>query len=170
MKKRIKNIMKRTMGILIIAAFAIGFFAAALTLYLPDIKIKTHAPTEDFEAFLDLRVPKLMEMYGVPGVSIALVRDGQIVCTAAYGDADQMSGRKMAVDLPMRVQSISRLSDGKLAVSLAILAILGWALCQKYLFITAIFPVSSVWLGVSAAAFSLVLLIESLCQKKVYSH
>jgi CubicO group peptidase (beta-lactamase class C family) len=101
--------MKRTMSTLIIAAFAIGFFGvAALALYLPDRKIRTHSPTEEFAAFLDLRVPKLMGLYGIPGVSIALVRDGLIVYTAAYGDANQKSGQKMAVDMPMRVQSISK--------------------------------------------------------------
>jgi len=101
--------MKRAMSILIIAVFAIGFFAAAaLALYLPDRKIRTHSPTGEFAAFLDLRIPKLMGLYGIPGVNIALVRDGQIVYTAAYGDADQKSERKMTVDMPMRVQSISK--------------------------------------------------------------
>jgi CubicO group peptidase (beta-lactamase class C family) len=101
--------MKRTVSILIIAAFAIGFFAAAaLALYLPDKKIRTHYSTEEFTAFLDLRAPKLMGLYGIPGVSIALVRDGQIVYTGAYGDANQKSGQKMTADMPMRVQSISK--------------------------------------------------------------
>jgi CubicO group peptidase (beta-lactamase class C family) len=101
--------MKRTISILIIVTLAMGFFtAAAFTLYWPDREIRSHAPTEEFAAFLDLRVPKMMELYGVPGASIALVREGQIVYTAAYGDADQQSGRKMTVDLPMRVQSISK--------------------------------------------------------------
>jgi CubicO group peptidase (beta-lactamase class C family) len=57
---------------------------------------------------LDFRVPKLMGLYGIPGASIALVRDGIIVYTAAYGDANQKSGQKMTVDMPMRVQSISK--------------------------------------------------------------
>jgi CubicO group peptidase (beta-lactamase class C family) len=101
--------MKRTTSILVIAAFAIGFFgAAALTLYLPERKIRAHSPTEEFTAFLDYRVPKLMGLYGIPGVNIALVRDGQIVYTAAYGEANQKSGQKMTADMPMRVQSISK--------------------------------------------------------------
>jgi CubicO group peptidase (beta-lactamase class C family) len=101
--------MKRSIIILIIAAFVIGFFgAAALALYLPDRKIRTHSPSKEFAAFLDFRVPKLMGLYGIPGVSIALVRDGQIVYTAAYGDANQKFGQEMTVDMPMRVQSISK--------------------------------------------------------------
>src|SRR5690554_3741207 len=78
------TVRKRAISILIIAAFVIGFFgAAALALYLPDREIKTHSPTEEFAAFLDSRAPKLMGLYGIPGVSIALVRDGQIVYSAA---------------------------------------------------------------------------------------
>jgi CubicO group peptidase (beta-lactamase class C family) len=101
--------MKRATSILIITAFTIGFFAAAaLALYLPDRKIRTYSPTEEFAAFLDLRVPKLMGLYEIPGVSIALVRDGRIVYTSAYGYSNQKSGRKMTVDMPMRVQSISK--------------------------------------------------------------
>jgi len=101
--------MKRATSILIIAVFAIGFIAAAaLALYLPDRKIRTHSPTEEFAAFLDLRVPNLMGLYEIPGVSIALVRDGRILYTSAYGYSDQKSGRKMTVDTPMRVQSISK--------------------------------------------------------------
>ncbi|NLP45393.1 MAG: beta-lactamase family protein [Peptococcaceae bacterium] len=101
--------MKRARIILIIIVFVIGFFGvAALILYLPDRKIRTHSPTEEFVAFLDFRVPKLMELYGIPGVNIALVKDGLIVYTAAYGEANQKSGQKMTVDMPMRVQSISK--------------------------------------------------------------
>jgi CubicO group peptidase (beta-lactamase class C family) len=49
-----------------------------------------------------------MGLYGIPGASIALVRDGQIVYTAAHGEANQESGQKMTADMPMRVQSISK--------------------------------------------------------------
>ncbi|HHU49930.1 MAG TPA: beta-lactamase family protein [Clostridiales bacterium] len=101
--------MKRVMSILIIAAFSIGFFgSAALTLYLSYREVRAHSRTEEFTAFLDVRVPKLMGLYGIPGVNIALVRDGQIVYTAAYGCANQNTGQKMTADMPMRVQSISK--------------------------------------------------------------
>lgn len=101
--------MKSTMNILIITVFAVSFFAAAAKiLYLPDRRIKVNSPTEEFTDFLDLRVPNLMKLYGIPGANIALVRDGQIVYTAAYGCADKNSGREMAADMPMRVQSISK--------------------------------------------------------------
>lgn len=104
-----KNAMKRTIRILVIAAFTFGFFGvAALTLYLPDRVVKPYFSTEEFASFLDRRVPKLMEIFGIPGANIAIVRDGLIVYTSAYGDANQASGQKMTVDMPMRVQSISK--------------------------------------------------------------
>lgn len=104
-----KNAMKRTIRILVIAAFTFGFFGvAALTLYLPDRVVKPYFSTEEFASFLDRRVPKLMEIFGIPGANIAIVRDGLIVFTSAYGDANQASGQKMTVDMPMRVQSISK--------------------------------------------------------------
>ena len=40
----------------------------------------------------------------------------------------------------------------KIGISLSILSILV-ALCQKYLFLTAVFPLSSIWLGVCTARF-----------------
>lgn len=81
--------MKRFIGILVIAVFAIGFFTAAVSvMYLPDRKITPNSSTEEFAAYLDLRIPELMGLYEIPGANIALVKDGRIAYTAAYGDAD----------------------------------------------------------------------------------
>jgi CubicO group peptidase (beta-lactamase class C family) len=41
-----------------------------------------------------------------------------------------------------------------------LLGILIWCACQKYLFITSVFPILSVWLGVAAFALSIVLLLS----------
>lgn len=60
-----------------------------------------------------------MGLYGIPGVNIALVRDGQIVYTAAYGEANQKSGQKMTADMPMRVQSISKSVTARAVLKLA---------------------------------------------------
>lgn len=88
---------------------ALAFFAlAAAGLYLPGRKVTGNDSAEAFIAFLDSRIPKLMKRYNVPGVSVALVRGGQIVYTGAYGVADRQSGRLMAAELPMRVESISK--------------------------------------------------------------
>lgn len=92
-----------------LAALAVGFLAAsALTLYPSDGRVRRGSPTAEFIALLDARIPKLMRRCGVPGASVALVQNGRIVHTAAYGYADREAGRKMAADLPMRVQPISK--------------------------------------------------------------
>jgi CubicO group peptidase (beta-lactamase class C family) len=49
-----------------------------------------------------------MEAAGVPGATLALVRDGTPVWTAAYGMADPASGRPMTPDDLFRVESISK--------------------------------------------------------------
>ena len=68
-------------------------------------------PQDSLEAFtehLDQRVPQLMRRYGVPGASIALVRDGELVWANAYGYADLAQERKMTVDAVCRAESISK--------------------------------------------------------------
>ena len=77
--------------------------------------------------------------------------------------------RKMAEGnlrfIPIMQNGIKPSRIFRIGLSLLLLAILCWAFCQKYLFLTAVFPGSSPWLGVCAAAFSLTLLLDSLCVK-----
>ena len=63
---------------------------------------------EEFTAYLDGRIPKIMEDYQIPGVSIALIHDKQMVWSNAYGYADIQQDRKMTVDTVCRVESISK--------------------------------------------------------------
>jgi len=63
---------------------------------------------EDFTARLGQRVPALMAEYGVPGLSLALVKGGEPVWSTAYGDADAVSGRDIAPDAVYRAESISK--------------------------------------------------------------
>lgn len=66
------------------------------------------APLEEFTAHFDERIPGLMRLYGIPGASIALVKDSELVWSGAYGYANMENGRKLTTDTPMRVQSISK--------------------------------------------------------------
>jgi CubicO group peptidase (beta-lactamase class C family) len=61
-----------------------------------------------FSAYLDRQIPRLLNRYGVPGVSIALVREGELVWSNAYGYADLEHGRQMTVDAICRAESISK--------------------------------------------------------------
>ena len=65
-------------------------------------------PLQQFTFYLDEQVPLLMNAYGIPGVSMALIQNGEIVWTSAYGLADVEKGRKMTTDTRCRVESISK--------------------------------------------------------------
>ncbi len=49
-----------------------------------------------------------MDFYDIPGSSIALVKEGKLAWSKAYGIADVKTERKLTRDTPMRVQSISK--------------------------------------------------------------
>src|SRR6056297_2660216 len=67
-----------------------------------------HAPRQEFTAHLDQRVPQIMLDYKIPGLSIALLENGETVWKQAYGYADVEAGRKLTVDTYCRLESISK--------------------------------------------------------------
>ncbi len=69
---------------------------------------ETRGPVDAFADYLDGRIPRLMERYAVPGMSVALVRGGELVWSGAYGYADLEHNRKMTADAVYRVESISK--------------------------------------------------------------
>lgn len=64
--------------------------------------------SEEFTNYLNERIPALMKHYQIPGASLALVRDGEIMWISAYGYADVQGEQLLTPDTPMRVQSISK--------------------------------------------------------------
>lgn len=70
--------------------------------------VEPGAPPEQFAAYLDRRIPSLMDDYDIPGVIFALVDSGKPVRMDAYGYADLEADRKMTVDTICRVESISK--------------------------------------------------------------
>ena len=68
-------------------------------------------PEDSLDAFtaqLDERLPRLMDRYDVPGVNLALVHDGELAWTGAYGDADRERDRTMTTDAVFRAESLSK--------------------------------------------------------------
>jgi CubicO group peptidase (beta-lactamase class C family) len=63
---------------------------------------------DDFTEYLDTRIPQLMDRYGIPGVSMALVLEGELMWSNAYGFADLEYERKMTIDAVCRAESISK--------------------------------------------------------------
>ena len=70
------------------------------------------APVSDsraeFTTALDRRVPSLMAQFGVPGAAVALVSSGEVVWSAAYGQARLEPSRSMRPDTLFRTESISK--------------------------------------------------------------
>lgn len=67
-----------------------------------------YSPLDEFTLHLDKKISVLMKFYNIPGVNIALVKEGKLVWSEAYGFADKENARKMTKNTPMRVQSISK--------------------------------------------------------------
>jgi CubicO group peptidase (beta-lactamase class C family) len=57
---------------------------------------------------IDQNAPQLLEQYKVPGATIALVQDGEVVWSAGYGLADKAQGIPVTVDTVFQVASISK--------------------------------------------------------------
>ena len=65
-------------------------------------------PGESIPTYLDRRVPDLLDRYDVPGASIALIEDGEVTWSGAYGTADLAEERPVNENTPFRVQSITK--------------------------------------------------------------
>ena len=63
---------------------------------------------EAFTGHLDERVPQLMERYDIPGVGMALVRDGRLAWTQAYGVASREEDRPLRTNAIFRAESLSK--------------------------------------------------------------
>ncbi|MCO6480421.1 MAG: beta-lactamase family protein, partial [Phaeodactylibacter sp.] len=75
---------------------------------LPNRKVEPGASQEDFTDYLNERIPNLMSRYDIPGIIVALVREGEPAWAGAYGYAELAAGRKMTTDTYCRVESISK--------------------------------------------------------------
>jgi CubicO group peptidase (beta-lactamase class C family) len=95
-------------GLLILSLLAF-MFVVILTGSVPSKQqVRPGDPLNTFLSHMNDRVPALMEQYQIPGCSIALVQNNEIVWLQAYGYADLENGRLLTSDTPMRVQSISK--------------------------------------------------------------
>ncbi|RKD89271.1 serine hydrolase domain-containing protein [Halopiger aswanensis] len=65
-------------------------------------------PADSLPKHLNERVPKLLEYYDVPGASIALVKNGEVTWTEAYGEADSENRRPTTTETIFRVASITK--------------------------------------------------------------
>ncbi len=61
-----------------------------------------------FTAYLNERIPALMQQYEVPGLSTALNHGRNLIWSQAYGYADRDRRRTITVDAIYRTESISK--------------------------------------------------------------
>jgi CubicO group peptidase (beta-lactamase class C family) len=103
-------------GLLVILA-AVG--AAVLGLR-PD-RTAFHAPAgeADLARRIAQAVPASLAAHHVPGAQVALVHDGRVRWTRAFGVADARTGARMRADTPMQIASLSKVVAAYTAVRLA---------------------------------------------------
>jgi CubicO group peptidase (beta-lactamase class C family) len=73
------------------------------------------AAVADLEAF----IPAYMEQQGVPGVAIALVRDGRVVWTEEFGVTNVLTGKPVTPDSTFKVASNNKVVTAYIALRLA---------------------------------------------------
>ncbi len=66
------------------------------------------APLKTFTAHLDQRIPAMMQTYGIPGVAVALIKDGKTSWMQAYGYANREQQLEMTAKTYCRMESISK--------------------------------------------------------------
>jgi hypothetical protein len=74
-------------------------------------------PIDEYTLHLDKLIPAIMDFYDIPGSSIALVREGKLAWSEAYGIADVQTGRKLSSglagkDSPGTVNNFTHISLG----------------------------------------------------------
>lgn len=92
---------------------SIVFFVIALLLFVfaascGEMNSESDDAQIDFKQQLDQRIPVWMERFEVPGVSIALIKNGEMSWSAAYGLADLEKQTRMTSETVCRVESISK--------------------------------------------------------------
>ncbi len=70
--------------------------------------LRTHVPVEPIAAEIAARVPALLAESGVPGASVALVRDGEVAWAGGFGLAETSTSRPVTPDAVFEAASITK--------------------------------------------------------------
>src|SRR3954470_21763514 len=90
---------------LLVAVIVITLLASLAALaHISPLLAQSSAPPADFSA-IDAYVEAQMRQYGLPGVTLGIVQDDQIVHLKAFGQADD-SGRLLTPQTPMMLGSL----------------------------------------------------------------
>lgn len=72
-------------------------------------EINPRTSTEQFSGFLEMLIPELLGRYEVPGVSIALIRRGELAALQSYGYAHRDERLPMTDTTLFRAESVSKM-------------------------------------------------------------
>ncbi len=103
-----KKFTSRILIVVFMTIFIVVTILIASHLVPPAMNVQMDTSPSEFIKYLDGRIDSLMGEYKIPGVSVALVKEGRIIWSDAYGYADNETYRKMNVDTYFRVESISK--------------------------------------------------------------
>ena len=106
---------------LVVMAFAFWLVASipatAFTGHAP-APMRVNEPLETVVADLEAFIPAYMEQEGVPGVGIALVRDGRVAWSGEFGVTNVLTGKPVTSDSTFKVASNSKVVTAYIALRL----------------------------------------------------
>ncbi|MCT4593323.1 MAG: beta-lactamase family protein [Anaeromicrobium sp.] len=78
--------------------------------YAEEVIAQTHKLSKgDIKEFVENTVPKQLEKYNIPGASVSVVKDGQVLFTKAYGYRNISEGLKADSNTMFRIGSVTKL-------------------------------------------------------------
>jgi CubicO group peptidase (beta-lactamase class C family) len=80
--------------------------------------LRTSEPVGDIVADLDVFIPTYMSQEGIPGVTIALIRDGEVVWREGFGVANMLTRRPITPETLFEVASNSKVVTAYIALQL----------------------------------------------------
>lgn len=98
------------------ASSQVSAFAASVP--APEPPLRTSEPEEDIIADLEEYIPTLMDQEGIPGVAVALIRDGEVVWADGFGVVNIITGEPVTADTVFEVASISKVVTAYTALRL----------------------------------------------------
>ncbi len=69
---------------------------------------KAEAGKQEVSAYLDDMIPELMSLFDIPGVSVALIKDGEVIWSEGYGYQDLEEDKPVNSDTLFRAESITK--------------------------------------------------------------
>lgn len=106
---RVKDsIIKKRWIKVVVALLAAVILVLLVSKIFPVKQIEKNASVSSFSDNLDDQIPSIIKAYDIPGVSLAVIKEGKTVLVKAYGYKDAESLKELKPDDYMRVESISK--------------------------------------------------------------